>query len=79
MGAPLPPRIANAPELEPGLGIYMQAWSDLSTCRSMGGRIPWTAAMEYAARMGMDGEQAEDLWYYLTEMDMAYAKSQRKQ
>lgn len=75
---PLPDRIANAPELFPGLDIYYTAFLDLTTCRQLGygaeGPISWLVIDEYADRSGFEGEQREDLFYHVQEMDRAYVQ-----
>lgn len=73
---PLPESIANAPDLEFGLDIYYNAFTDLHTCRSgMGdGPIPWITIEYYADRMGMDQEQRELLHYVIAEMDDTYGR-----
>lgn len=77
----MPKAIAEAPSLSPGLEIYMDAYSSLSTVRGgMGdGPIPWTAAMQYADRIGLDDEEAEEFWYYIAEMDETWGKHQEAQ
>lgn len=72
---PTPKAIAEAPLLAPGLGFYFQAFLALSSCRPVGmseGRIPWTAAAEYARHMEMSSEEFEDLWALVSSMDGAY-------
>lgn len=56
----------------------MEAYSSLSTVRGgMGdGPIPWTAAMQYADRLGLEEEDAEELWYFVSEMDAAWGQFQ---
>jgi hypothetical protein len=34
--------------------------------------------MQYAERVGFDNEQADELWYYLTQMDEAWLEHQEK-
>lgn len=64
-----PPFIANAPVLLEGLQIYLDAFRELSTCRSfvgMNGRaapIPWTAIHAYAVHLDYD---YEDIEYFVT-------------
>lgn len=74
---PTPEKIANAPMLLPGMGLYFQAFLALSSCRPLGmgeGRIPWTAAFQYAENMGLDHDEFEDLWVLVSFMDAAYLK-----
>lgn len=71
-GQPLPDRIANAPELENGLQLYLQAFFDLDSERShVQGptAIPWTAIADYAKCFEFDEEQTEDLFYFIRRLD----------
>lgn len=80
----LPPKIANAPQLKPGLELYWWAFADLSTCRSGGleeGPIPWTACAKYAEIHGFNERQLYDLCFFVREMDsvlMDWKAKQRK-
>lgn len=71
---PIPKAIAEAPVLQPGLGLYLEAYLDLATCRGgMGdGPIPWTAGMQYARWLKMDREQTESFWFIMTKVDEFY-------
>lgn len=74
---PLPQAIANAPVLELGLDLFYIAFTDLSTCRAIGmaeGPIPWTAVQAYCDELLLDGDQREDMFFYIREMDAAYLK-----
>ncbi len=65
----------DAPELNLGLELYYLAFFDLSTCRPGGfsvTEIPWLAIKEYGVSHGMEGEQLEDLFYYIRAMDKVY-------
>lgn len=76
-GNPIPDRIANAPELEQGLQIYMQAFVDLDTERShaMGlVAIPWKSIAQYAEVFELDEEQRDDLFFFIRKMDEAHLK-----
>jgi len=78
----VPEKIANAPTLLPGLSFYFQAFLALSSCRAIGmgeGRIPWTAAYDYAERMDLDSDEFEDLWVLVSLMDAEYLKYRLKQ
>lgn len=73
-GLPMPDRIANAPQLELGLGLYLQAFFDLDTDRSHGmglTRIPWTSIKGYALAFNFNSRQTEDLFYYIRKLDEA--------
>jgi hypothetical protein len=73
-GEPMPDRIANAPELDLGLEVYLQAFFDLDSERSHGMGlmpIPFTAVLQYARLYDFDEEQTEDLLYFIRRMDNA--------
>jgi len=73
-GQPLPERIANAPELKPGLSLYLQAFFDLDAERTHAltlTPIPWTSIKAYAEAYEFDDEQTEDLLYHVRRMDDA--------
>lgn len=67
------PVIDKWPELFPGLRQFWEAFSELDSDRppSMGGftRIPTSAIIKYAEFWGFDKEQADDLFYFIREMD----------
>lgn len=74
-GRPVPDSIANAPELQPSLGLFMTAFWDLSHDRQVGqalGPIPWSSINTYADVYGFDDELREDLHVILRDMDRAY-------
>lgn len=85
---PLPARIQNAPELMLGLEFYYGAFLDLNTCRPTGWDIlpiPWSAMSDYAQMMGLDAEERDDLFFFVTSLDSAFrsyhqakAEKQRK-
>lgn len=79
---PLPDVIANAPQILPGLEMYYEAFSELSTCRSNGmamGPIPWTAIDQYALRHGFEADGFEYLVRMVRALDDAFlAYSQKK-
>lgn len=80
-GAPLPKRIANAPQLQLGLGLYHEAFWELDSCRPVGwgvGPIPWSAMHDYAQAFEFDDVQMEALFYYVRVMDQVYLKFQNK-
>jgi hypothetical protein len=76
-GQPLPDKIANAPELLPGLHIYMTAFHRLSTSRSVGmghGPIPYHFIEEYADRHAFSDDMREALVEHVEGMDAAFLK-----
>jgi hypothetical protein len=75
MGLPLPDFIANAPELQAGLEIYLKAFYDLDSERSyISGvaAIPWSKIKDYAEFYQFSEEQTEDLFYLIRAMDNAH-------
>lgn len=69
---PIPDKIKNAPELLPGLELYITAFYMLSSDRHMGmeaGRIPWTAVARYAEFYSFDDEQTQFLFAIIPELD----------
>lgn len=73
---PVPERVANAPELQPGLELFLNAFMELTSCRGLGfgavGPIPWLTLHEYCSIHDITGEQREDLIYHVQRMDKAY-------
>lgn len=79
---PLPDRIENAPDLLLGLELYFEAFVELNTCRSTGwsaGPIPAWCVAEYSSRIGLSGEEAEDLHYHVRAMDSEFLKHVERQ
>lgn len=75
-GQPLPDRIANAPQLIPGLHLYLNAFFDLDSERSHSfgySRIPLSAIREYAIAYEFEDYQQEDLIFFIKRMDSANA------
>lgn len=78
MGMPLPDFMLNAPELQIGLQLFLQAFFDLDTERShsMGiVLIPWSSIKDYARTYEFDEEQTEDLLFLIRAMDIAHTKN----
>lgn len=76
-GLPIPDPIQNKPELAEGLGLFLDAFWALSSCRSIGmglGPIPWTAVLEYSKILGLREEQQEDLEMHVGRLDSAFLK-----
>lgn len=72
---PLPKEIAEAPELEPALTLFLNAFWDLRSCAPSGwgpGRIPWTATKEYANELGLVGELRADFFHHVGNLDAVY-------
>jgi len=51
--------------------FIFDAFSDLQTCRTDAGAIPWSAARLYAADHGLDAESFKMLWTIIKAMDAA--------
>lgn len=76
-GQPMPERIANAPELQIGLQLYLQAFFDLDSERShefAPKAIPRSKITEYARELELNEEQTEDLLFFVKRMDGAHLK-----
>jgi hypothetical protein len=58
--------------------MYYQAFMDLTSCRGQGygteGPISWLTIAEYADRCGFEGEQRDDLFYFVQKLDAVYLK-----
>lgn len=73
----VPTNILEAPELEEGLQLYLQAFFDLDSERSHSFslvRIPNSAIRNYALDMNLDADQTDELKYFIAEMDGAHLK-----
>lgn len=71
----MPERIANAPELEIGLELFLQAFFDLDTERSHGltlTAIPFTSILRYADLYELGEEETHDLLFFIRRMDNAH-------
>lgn len=71
-GQPLPDRIANAPELQAGLQLYLQAFFELDSERNELSPIPWSSIADYAAAYDFDEEQTADLFDIIRKVDAAH-------
>ena len=72
---PLPEKIKNAPALLPGLELFYNAFAALSSCRNTGfgeGEIPWNVISEYCDRNGIYGDQRDDTFFFVKELDSEY-------
>lgn len=82
-GNPLPDRIANAPRLQLGLEIFIQAFYELDSERSHGlgpTPIPPHLIKEYAATYDFDEEMTDDLLFFVRGIDKEHLKEiKRKQ
>jgi hypothetical protein len=74
-GEGMPDRIANAPDLEAGLDLFIQAFFDLDTERSHGfalTAIPYTSILNYARLHELDDETTQDMLFLIRRMDNAH-------
>lgn len=79
-GLPLPDSLENAPELFIGLNLFYSAFFDLHGCRQLGnalGPIDWITIDRYCERYEIEGEQYEDMHFFLGRMDYAYLERER--
>lgn len=77
----LPAPILNAPELNLGLQVYLQAFFDLQADRQSAfsiGRIPSKAIRDYGKDMQFDEDQIDLLNRFVRDMDSAYVKFKEK-
>lgn len=62
--------------------LYYIAFMDLTSCRGTGygteGPISWLSTHTYADAKGFEGEQREDLFYFVGKLDMAYLDHKTK-
>lgn len=75
----IPDRIKNAPELHLGLELYLEAFMELNTCRSVSwsaGPIPWSAVQDYGMTFEFAADEMEDLHYHIRRMDAAFLDQQ---
>jgi len=80
-GLPFPDKIANAPELLPGLELYYLAFMELTDSRQIGmglGAIPWKVVHDYCEAYGLSDEQTEEMHHHMKEMDAAYLEHHRR-
>lgn len=77
MGQEMPSRIANAPQLQIGLQLFLQAFLDLDTDRQAAMSvlpIPYSSIWNYTAAFELDDEQTADVFYHVRSMDNFYLK-----
>ncbi|WNO48462.1 hypothetical protein [Achromobacter phage SE2] len=78
-GRPLPERIANAPELWPGLELYQLAFNRLNTGRVPGFSGPralsWMDIEEYCDRVKVFGPDRDIMHHHMKAMDAAFLKA----
>lgn len=79
---PLPEKIKNAPVLLQGIELFYMGFMDLTTCRGQGygseGPIGWLPIYEYCIAHDIAGEQMEDFFYHVQQLDRAYLEFKAK-
>lgn len=77
-GQPIPDRILNAPELQLGLQLYLNAFFELESERTSNGYgpspIPWSSMAQYASVFEFTEELRDDLFFHIRAMDHEYLK-----
>lgn len=79
--APIPDKIANFPDLNPGLDYYLEVYLDLCSDKDVGfgeGPIPWTSLDKYARRYNIEGEEFERLVQLIRIVDSELLKTKQK-
>lgn len=77
MGHPVPKTFEEAPELWPGLELYLVGFFDLSGERSIGmtaGPIPWSAIQRYCDHHHLDPDQGEEMHHHIAVLDDVWRK-----
>ncbi len=77
-----PRAIENAPELWPGLGLFLTAFMDLTSDRQAGmslGRIPWSVVDRYCTRHDIVDDQCDDMHHHIRAMDEVFLKHHNKE
>jgi hypothetical protein len=75
-GGLTPDRVKNKPQLAPGLDLFLSAFYDLDTERSLADLqpIPWSKVVEYGKFHGLAREEVDDLLYFIRAADNAYLR-----
>lgn len=80
-GIELPDHLKNAPSLLVGLELFYNAFQELTTCRQLGmslGPIPWTAIDVYCIRYSLEGDQRDDVFFHVENLDDEYRNEVEK-
>jgi len=79
-GRELPPWFTDCPDLLPGEEFYLVSFWRLNTERQVSqgvlGRIPWSAAMDYAVKCGVAPDMLEAFWRIVSALDTAFLELQ---
>ncbi len=60
------------PPQDNAMGIVLEAWGDLMTCRPIGmdvGPVPWDKAMDWCDRHGLDRHASRIVWTVIQRID----------
>ena len=68
-GTPIPDVIVNAPDLQEGLDLYLNAYLELSSCRHPEGYIPWTDIAAYCRAYEFDRETIDEVLLIVRRVD----------
>lgn len=71
-GAPIPPKMANAPDLMPGLSLYLHAFTELSDGREEGKPLAWDLIDRWCRVHDILGETRELVFHHLKALDKAF-------
>lgn len=65
--------LAQEPEQDDAMGVVLNAWDDMSTCRPVGmseGRIPWDKVRLWGKDHGLDRDARRILWSVIKRIDI---------
>ena len=71
----MPQWYLDEPEIDPINTFYLQAFYDLSTCRSIGqilGPIPWNIVVQYAEHVGLEIDMTDLFIRVIRSLDKAF-------
>lgn len=76
----LPERMKNKPTLFFGLALFLNAWFDMDgeRDRSKMQRITRSMCFQYATDYDFDECQRDDLWFYISRMDVEFLQWWKK-
>lgn len=78
---PIPDSIRDAPELRLGLQLFLNGFMDLTGSRPSGfgiSPIPWHMITDYCDRLGLSGDQTEDMIRHVQALDTVYIEKKTK-
>lgn len=73
-GGEVPDRILSKPTIAAGLSLFLEAFYDLDTERSLADLqpIPWSKIVQYGEYHGLKRDEVSDLLYFIREADNAF-------